>query len=317
MSLSFYLPHKKTLFSNKILKVGELLPLIPNLQAFPENADREFLESTLDQHSSLLLGVKKTCGRGFEVSFEKDPNGRDSYRVRFLTPSTENDWKIGLSFLRELAKKLKVKITSEYDEPFTAETIESYPYEKDILFGISAYFAPSENPETGERIESNLSTYTVPGLNRSVVIDREIQRKLLDSPSPVEAFSKFYTKVQNETAYSANQKFYRDTVDQSILGSYTLTEGVDTILPFEPFVEFKYIGTVRDKDISAWKLSLVCHEGDPDDFDAYSTLDVVDYREFMKHLPKDAYEFIDAAYVVVFEMTRKEIEAVLEQMTEL
>lgn len=314
MSLSFYLPHKKTWFSNKILKVGEILQLIPKLQTFPDNSsDKQFAESTLDKHTSLTLGIHKQSARGFEVSFEKDPNGKDAYRVRFLTPSTTSDWKIGLLFTKELAKKLNAKITSEYDEPFTAENIEDYPFTRDIEFGVSAYFAPSEDPNTGERVESNLSTYFIPGIYRTVAINREIQKKIMDSPNPSEAFSKFYNKVQYETAFSANQKFYRDET-QEIFGGYVLTEGVDTVLPFEPFVEFQNKGIASDKDVKTWKLSLVCHEGDPDDYDAYSLLTVVDYREFMKHLPEDAYEFIDAVYVVVFEMTKKEIEAVLEKM---
>lgn len=310
MSLSFYLPHKKTLFSSKILSVRELLSLVPKLQTFPNNTDSQFRDSKLNEHSSLLLGIHKQSGRGFEVSFEKDLKEKDAYRIRFLTPSTQEDWKIGLSFLKELASRLKVKIISEYDDIFTAKDIEDFPFEKDILFGISAYFAPSEEP-TGE---PEISTYTVPGIYRPVVIDREIQKKLIDSPNPVEAFSKFYNQVQYETAYSANQKFYKNTDDQSIFGVYTLTEGVDTILPFEPFVEFKNIGSVSDKDIQNWQLSLVCHEGDPDDFDAYRTFAVVDYREFIKHLPKDAYEFIDAAYIVVFEMTKQEMQTVVEKI---
>ncbi|MDO4753833.1 MAG: DUF4299 family protein [Bacillota bacterium] len=319
MSLSFYLPHKKTLFFGKILKVGDILPMIPKLQIFPdtqkskEDLDK-FHESKLNEHTSLMLGIARKSARGFEVSFEKDPDGKDAYRVRFLTPSTVDDWKIGLSFIKELATKLKVKIISEYGESYTAETIESYPYEKDILFGISSYFAPSVDSQTGKPLESNISTYTIPGLYRTAIINRETQKKWLDSPSPVDEFSKFYTKVQKETAYPAVQKFYRMKADNSLIGVYQLLESVDTVLPFEPFVEFENMHIAKNKDVKEWKLRLVCHEGDPDDFDAYSELEIVDYREFMKHLPKDCYEFIDAAYIVVFEMTKQQILDILEKM---
>lgn len=314
MSLSFYIPHRKTWFSNRILKVGEVLPLIPKLQTFPDrSSDKQFFGSTLDKHDSLLFGIHKQSGRGFELSFEKDPNGKDSYRVRFLTPSTINDWKTGLRFIRELAKKCNSKIISEYGEPFTTEDIEDYPYTKDIELGISAYFSPTEDPNTGKCTESNLSTYFIPGLYRTVAINREIQKKIMGSPNPAEAFSKFYNEVQYETSFRATQKFYKDE-NQELFGNYVLTEGVDTVLPFEPFVEFENRGIASDKEIGTWKLSIVCHEGDPDDYDAYSLLTVVDYREFMRHLPKDAYEWIDAVYVVVFEMTKKEIEAVLGKM---
>lgn len=322
MSLSFYLPHKKTLFSNKILKVREILELLPKLQQFTydtkeEGFDKEkLLESKLNEHTCLLLGYDLVSARGFEVSFEKDLNNKDAYRVRFFTPSPEDDWKVGLAFLEALAEKLGVSITSEYGDTYTAETVGSFDFDHDINFGISSMFSPSEDPETGEMKEFNADTMTLFGLYRPVVFNRELKEKIMASENPVKEFSDFFTDIQYLESFSANQRFYQDKADDSILCLYVITQSVDVILPYEPFVEFKNMHIAKTQDVKSWKLSITVIEGDERDPGSYKTLAVVDYKEFMKKLPKEKYHFIDAAYVEIQGLTRAELDEMVQKVGE-
>lgn len=319
MSLSFYIPNKKLFFSKKILKVQEVLDLIPRLQILPENNSanfdkQKFLESQLNEHDSILVGIDGKSGRGFEISYGKDPKGKDSYIVRFLTPSPIDDWKIGLAFIKILSQKLGTKITSEYEETLTPDTIENYDYRHDIMFGISGMFAPHEDPNTGELVEPNILTLTLFGINRPVVFDRNLKKRLLDAENPVEEFSKFFTDIQYMEAYSAKQKFFRSNVDNSLFGAYMITENIEVILPFKPFVEFANINVINPKEVDSWKLNLIYIDGDDTDPDSYKSLSVVDYNSFMEHLPKDKYEFIDATYIVINELSKKDMENILEKM---
>lgn len=322
MSLSFYLPHKKTLFSNKILKVREILELLPKLQQFSydtkgEGFDKEkLLESKLNEHTCLLLGYDLVSARGFELSFEKDLNDKDAYRVRFFTPSPQDDWKVGLAFLEALAEKLGVSITSEYGDTFTSETVGSFNFDHDINFGISSMFSPSEDPETGEMKEFNADTMTLFGLYRPVVFNRELKEKIMASENPVKEFSDFFTNIQYLESFSANQKFYQDKADNSIFGMYTLTETVDTILPFQPLVEFKNMGIVSSKDVKNWRLNLIYIDGDEDDPSSYKVLDIVDYNGFMMNLPEDKYHFIDTSYIELKGMSKEEMEEVVQKIKE-
>lgn len=322
MSVSFYLPHKKTLFSNKILKVKEILTLIPKLQQFSYDVkqkgfDEERLnESKLNEHTCVLLGIDLQSDRGFEISFEKDLNNKDAYRVRFYTPSTESDWKVGLRFVKALAQKLGVGITSEYGEEFSADTIESYNYAHDIMFGISSMFAPVEDSDTGERREPEETTLTLFGLYRPVCFDRALKEKLVSMPDPIKQFSDFFSDIQYTESFSANQKFYQDQKDKSIFGMYVLTQDVETIVPFKPFVEFKNINIVSPKDVKTWKLTLMYIDGDESEPNSFKVLDVVDYESFMQNLPKEKYHFIDASYIEIHGLTKDDMEYVLQKIAQ-
>ena len=145
------------------------------------------------------------------------------------------------------------------------------------------------------------------GLIREVVLNEKIVEGFLASDKPIEAFSKFYRDIQYMNAYSAKQRFYRNTDTTEIFGMYTLTQETRTVLPYEPSVEFRNLDTVKDDDVKKWKISLCVINGNPDDPNSYSRAGELEYSNFIERLPKEKYKFIDAAYIVVEELTQKEI----------
>ena len=85
--------------------------------------------------------------------------------------------------------------------------------------------------------------------------------EILAAQSPAKEFSQRLTAVQYLDAYGANQRFYRANDEGEIIGSYALTQGVPTILPYEPFVEWQNLDLVKPKDVARWEITLVGGEG--------------------------------------------------------
>lgn len=304
MSVTFYINNKKGLLKFKSpLTVRECIGL--SLQkiaqfSFDESAEdfnaENFYNSPVTDYTALLFGVYRQSSRGFELFYEKELN---QYCVRVFTPSTKEDWQIALSYIKDLAKKMGSGIVSEQNEHFTSDTIESFDYEKDILSGLE--------------ICKDKDNFTTFGLIREVVLNKKIVEDFISSGTPVQAFSKFYRDIQYMEAYSAKQRFYRNTSTDQIFGMYTLTQETRTILPYEPTVEFRNMEAVKNEDVKTWKLSLCVINGDPNDPNSYSRAGELEYSDFIKRLPKEKYKFIDAAYIVVDELTQKEILALLEE----
>ena len=298
MSVNFYINNKKGLFRFKApLTVDECINLSSQkieqfsfdetLEDFDVNG---FYKSHITDYDALVLGVYKKSSRGFEVSYEKDLN---QYCVRVCTPSSKEDWEIALQYIKDLAEKMGSDIVNDLEEHFTTDTIQKFDYKKDILFGLKA-----------SKAKDKLITF---GLIREVVLNEKIVEGFLASDKPIEAFSKFYRDIQYMNAYSAKQRFYRNTDTTEIFGMYTLTQETRTVLPYEPSVEFRNLDTVKDDDVKKWKISLCVINGNPDDPNSYSRAGELEYSNFIERLPKEKYKFIDDAYIVVEELTQKEI----------
>ena len=306
MSVSFYINNKKTFLKSKTpMTVKECLGFSSQKIeqfAFDEtqnNFDLEkFYNSSVADYECLLCGVYGESSRGFELSFAKEFN---QYVVRVFTPSTNEDWQIALTYIKDLARKLGSDIVSERGEHFTVENIDQFNYTEDILFGIKSYF---ENKDTDEYISF--------GIFREVAINHTIIEGFLNSKNPIEAFSKFFKDIQYLDAFSANQMFFEDNATKKIIGLYTLTQEVETILPYKPSVEYRNINIVKDEDISSWKLSLVIVNGDPNDEEFYQEVGDIEYPDFIARLSKDKYRFIDAKYILVDALTQEEILSILK-----
>ena len=146
------------------------------------------------------------------------------------------------------------------------------------------------------------------GVVRPFAINRAIIDEIVAAQSPAKEFSERLTAVQYLDAYGANQRFYRANSEGEIIGSYALTQGVPTILPYEPFVEWQNLNLVKPKDVARWEITLVGGEGcdggnesddDDDEASRYRVLAELDYSEFISRLPRESYRFIDASYILV------------------
>ena len=300
MSISFYVMNKKKFLGYEpVLKVEEALSLLDKeLNTYgTDGIDiNDLLLSPLSKYPCLLVGTEDESARGFELAYD---NKNKVYAVRVFTPSSREDWLLALEYIKALAKKMGTEIVNERGETFTVDNIEKFDYEPDILYGIKVI---TENIKSSES-----SNYIIFGTTRPVSFDEKMIDQINNSDSPIDTFSRIVRDIQNLDAYSANQQFYQNREDGKIMGAYTITESVRTIIPYKPSVEFHNSDIVKNDDIAYWNMAFVVINGDENDRNSYQPVGRIAYDEFIKKLPKEKYKFIDASYIMVEPLTKEEI----------
>ena len=300
MSISFYVMNKKKFLGYEpVLNVETALSLLDkelNVYGIDGIDINDLLLSPLSKYPCLLVGTEDESARGFELAYD---NKNKVYAVRVFTPSSREDWLLALEYIKALAKKMGTEIVNERGETFTVDNIEKFDYEPDILYGIKVI---TENIKSGES-----SNYIIFGTTRPVSFDEKMIDEINNSDSPIDTFSRILRDIQNLYAYSANQQFYQNREDGKIMGAYTITESVRTIIPYKPSVEFHTSDIVKNDDIAYWNMTFVVINGDENDRNSYQPVGRIAYDEFIKKLPKEKYRFIDASYIMVEPLTKEEI----------
>jgi len=300
MSISFYIKNKKKFLGYEaVLNVESALTLLnKELNVYNnKNIDiNDLLLSPVSNYECLLIGEDKVSARGFELSYD---NKNKTYAIRIFTPSTREDWLLALEYIKVLAKKFNSEIINERGEVYTVDNIDKFDYENDIIYGIATILSGLEDKE--------VKVYNIYGINRVVSFNQEMSNKIENSVSPIDTFSNIIKEIQYLDAYSANQQFYQNNEDYRIIGAYTLTENLRTILPYKPSVEFENSDIVKNDEISCWNIGLVTIEGDENDPNSYQVAGQIDYDDFIKKLPISKYKFIDASYIMVEPLSKEEI----------
>ena len=300
MSISFYVKNKKKFLGYEaVLNVEEALTILDKeLNSYNTgNIDiNDLLLSPVSNYECLLIGEDKVSARGFELSYD---NKNKDYAVRIFTPSSREDWLLALEYIKALAKKFNSEIVNERGEVYTVDNIDKFDYENDILYGIEVI---TSNLKSGEA-----HNYSIFGIDRVVSFNQEMLDKINNSDSPIDTFSNIVKEIQYLDAYSAHQRFYKNNEDYRIIGAYTLTENLRTILPYKPSVEFENSDIVKNDEISFWNIGFVVINGDENDSNNYQVAGQIDYDDFIKKLPENKYKFIDASYIMVEPLNKEEI----------
>ena len=300
MSISFYVKNKKKFLGYEtVLNVESALTLLnKELNVYNnKNIDiNDLLLSSVSSYECLLIGEDKVSARGFELSYD---NKNKTYVVRIYTPSSREDWLLALEYIKVLAKKFNSEIVNERGEVYTVDNIDKFDYENDIIYGIATILSGLEDKE--------VEVYNIYGINRVVSFNQEMSNKIENSVSPIDTFSNIIKEIQYLDAYSANQQFYQNNEDYRIIGAYTLTENLRTILPYKPNVEFENSDIVKNDEISFWNIALVTINGDENDPNSYQVAGNLNYDDFIKKLPINKYKFIDASYIMVEPLNKEEI----------
>ena len=300
MSVSFYVQNKKKFLGyESVLNVETALSLLDK-ELYSYNTGNidinDLLLSPVSNYQCLIIGDGKDSSRGFELFYD---NKDKYYSVRVFTPSSREDWILALEYIKALAEKFDSKIISETGEEYTAENIDKFDYERDILYGIEVISSRVKGDEP--------TLYSIFGINRVVSFNQKMIDKIENSDSPIDTFSNMVKEIQYLDAYSANQRFFKNKEDGKIRGAYTLTQNVRTILPYKPSVEFENSDIVKNEDITFWDLGLVTIDGDENDKNSYNVAAYLNYDDFIKNLPENKYRFIDASYIMVEPLNREEL----------
>ena len=300
MSISFYIKNKKKFLGYEtVLNVEEALTILNKELNTYNTGDidiNDLLLSPVSNYECLLIGEDKVSARGFELSYD---NKNKNYAIRVFTPSSREDWLLALEYIKELAKKFNSEIVNEREEVYTVDNIDKFDYESDILYGIEVV---SSNLK-----DKDIKVSSIYGINRVVSFNQEMIDKINNSDSPIDTFSNIVKEIQYLDAYSANQQFYQNNEDHRIIGAYTLTENLRTILPYEPSVEYENSNIVKNEEVSFWNIGFVVINGDENDPNSYQVAGQIDYDDFIKKLPINKYKFIDASYIMVEPLSKEEI----------
>ena len=300
MSISFYVKNKKKFLGYEtVLNVESALTLLnKELNVYNnKNIDiNDLLLSPVSNYECLLIGEDKVSARGFELSYD---NKNKDYAIRVFTPSSREDWLLALEYIKELAKKFNSEIVNEREEVYTVDNIDKFDYESDILYGIEVV---SSNLK-----DKDIKVSSIYGINRVVSFNQEMIDKINNSDSPIDTFSNIIKEIQYLDAYSAHQQFYKNNEDHRIMGAYTLTQNLRTILPYEPSVEYENSNIVKNEEVSFWNIGFVVINGDENDPNSYQVAGQIDYDDFIKKLPINKYKFIDASYIMVEPLSKEEI----------
>ena len=300
MSISFYVKNKKKFLGYEtVLNVESALTLLNKELNVYNNKNihiNDLLLSSVSNYECLLIGEDKVSARGFELSYD---NKNKTYVVRVYTPSSREDWLLALEYIKALAKKFNSEIVNERGEVYTVDNIDKFDYENDIIYGIATILSGLEDKE--------VKVYNIYGINRVVSFNQEMSNKIENSVSPIDTFSNIIKEIQYLDAYSANQQFYQNNEDYRIMGAYTLTQNLRTILPYEPSVEFENSDIVKNDEVSFWNIGFVVINGDENDPNSYQVVGQIDYNDFIKKLPVNKYKFIDASYIMVEPLSKEEI----------
>ena len=300
MSISFYVKNKKKFLGYEaVLNVEEALTILDKeLNSYNTGSIdiNDLLLSPVSNYECLLIGEDKVSARGFELSYD---NKNKDYAVRIFTPSSREDWLLALEYIKALAKKFNSEIVNERGEVYTVDNIDKFDYENDILYGIEVI---TSNLKSGEA-----HNYSIFGIDRVVSFNQEMLDKINNSDSPIDTFSNIVKEIQYLDAYSAHQQFYKNNEDYRIMGAYTLTQNLRTILPYKPSVEFENSDIVKNDEVSCWNIGLVTINGDENDPNSYQVAGNLNYDDFIKKLPINKYKFIDASYIMVEPLSKEEM----------
>ena len=300
MSISFYVKNKKKFLGYEaVLNVESALTLLNKELNVYNNKSidiNDLLLSSVSNYKCLLIGEDKVSARGFELSYD---NKNKDYTVRIYTPSSREDWLLALEYIKALAKRFNSEIVNERGEVYTVDNIDKFDYENDIIYGIATILSGLEDKE--------VKVYNIYGINRVVSFNQEMSNKIENSVSPIDTFSNIIKEIQYLDAYSAHQQFYQNNEDYRIMGAYTLTQNLRTILPYKPSVEFENSDIVKNDEISFWNIGFVVINGDENDPNSYQVAGQIDYNDFIEKLPISKYKFIDASYIMVEPLNKEEI----------
>ena len=294
MSLTFSVKNKKKLLGGyaKALSEREISALVEGLFFF--NSEQEEPRASELGADVMIAGVWQKSVRGFELNYEDG-----EYIVRVYTPSGVGDWQIALELLSELSAQTGSKIECDNEKIYDSEQILKFDYETDIMWGLEAL---------KDAKEKNQTLY-ISGVERDVAFDAVMVDEIFASASPAAKFDEMMRQVQYLDAYSAREHLYQDKDGNEILGTYTLSENLPTILPYAPSPSWQAQEALGDRKVSRWVLTLVVGV---DDSDAH-VLDECEYGAFMANLPKEKYRFIDAANVLVEPLSEGEMREILQK----
>ena len=278
MSKSFYVSNRSL---DRSLTIKECLDLFEDLEVYDLGDDIDISKAYINDFEQIILGKLNLTARGFSLAYNDN-----KYEFNILNPASIYDYKIMLLAIYKLADFLNTKEISDETNIYTISEFLNYDYKSDILYGLN---------EIDRHLTVEHQYLMLPCLTVDVAIDRFTIDELFKLDDPVVAFSNYITNLENLDAYYAKATYYKQ--DEGIIGVYTLTEGVRTVLPRRPSINSEYKDVINEDNFLGFKIALVLCNGDKDNRDSYEMEGIIDYETLFTYLKE--YEMLDAINALV------------------
>lgn len=277
------------------LNLGHVMALGPG-KLRPYDIDFDNVEGFLAASPAQLVstwGIDPFSSRGFKLEFSGG-----AYRVMVSTPSSPNDWRIALDFLAALARQLGAPIMDEDGTSYSPSSITEFPFATDIGIGLASLQSSLDNG----------NTVMLDGVRRRVAVTPAMLRRITDAPSPADEFGETMRVIQQLDAYDASQMVARSPQGE-ILGMYTLTQSIRTILPLAPTVSRGIREQIGTNKAVNWRINLIACDGPSDRAESYVPAGEVAYRDAVERLPQDKVRVLDGASMLIEALDRDELDA--------
>lgn len=262
------------------------------------NSSYVFNELQNDNINGVNLVVKNPdhLGRGFIIN----TNDKKLY-TSLNVPTTDKDVQDFFDFIQKVCSYFKVNLcTMDKETQVKLEDLDSLRQE--ISLWNKNYLA-----QYIEEIYQNEATFIVFALHNPIYVPMNILESWtkLSTDELERVFAEYLYDKQSEDIYYMKPTFYQK--NQDILGAYTLTETVDSIVAKQAFVPPITSGLPEGIEPNIWNLGIVRF---PDN--AEPTIDHIPYNTFLEKIKVLNLEEYDQKHWILRNPSKSFLERLLE-----
>lgn len=220
----------------------------------------------------VLYGAGKPLGRGFVVAVAP---GEDTVDLISPLPTTGHDLDDAFAFAVRLAAHLGVGIATEEGEVLPPAGVDAFRDVRKLDNCLMIKDFAEERPG-----------FAVSGVKYPLHMTAEFCGRLagLDPQAAEKAFSEVLARRQAADHYYMYPNYYRSTETGRPMGLYALNDGVDSIIPKEPFIPYG-AGPFEGTPVDTWQVVLT-HGGE--------VLATLPYAAFLAALrPEETQDYDD------------------------
>ncbi|MDL2254399.1 DUF4299 domain-containing protein [Ruminococcaceae bacterium OttesenSCG-928-I18] len=229
----------------------------------------------------MLYGKQKPLGRGFCLFVSQDQN-----LLRFVTPlpTTGHDLDDVFAAAEQMGYYLGL-------QEFLTEERQSFPVEGTAIFREEM---KSDNCMMIKDFADERPGFAVSGVKFPLHMTEAFCLQLagLDLIASERAFSECLAQKQQPNYYYLNPNYYRNTDTGEAIAVYALSEGVDSIIPKQPFIPYG-AGPFGESTIDSWKVALIQNG------ELAEVLGTVPYTEFLDALTEEEKEEFDDVHYLL------------------
>lgn len=300
MSTTFRIKNQRKFFSyREVLTVSDIIQILPNLSQYSFDTDLDdwnFLNSKLSDFNFLRLGIEGHSILGFRISYNQKTF---EYLIEVSDYATGNDWETTLNYVSALSEKLRNPIKVGVWR-YSASKIINFDFYKKMKEGI--------NTLLGKLSEYELY---IDGIKRPIILGKLIREYLINHENQLDELRDILYNTQYPNSYYHKQTFHTNIDEKTIYGNYSIGEKMRCVLPTRPFVEAKNEYLLVGHPLTHWTMSVSFIDDNGD----YILDKVCEYNSFFENIPKEKLSFIDENFVWVEELSRDELQAIIDKST--